>query len=491
LSNPGIDDVARALTEVSERKLDCDHPVEAKPFPLEVLPDSLGNYVQSAAASIGCEEAMIAVPLLAGLSGTIGNTYHVEVTSSWRSSCMLWTMILALSGSGKSPALDLAIKPIRELAADFDREFETKRAQYKAEVVGYERQVKAARKNGNNPGPEPVRPVRRRIDFHDATVEALAQVLSKNTRGGVLIADEIAVWLHGLNMYKSGGRGTDMAKWNEIWNGNTLRIDRKTGDERELHVARPFMAVTGGIQTGVFLQHVDRDSLDSGMLARILVTVSTSIKRPGNRQPVDRQLYQSVLCTYRKLARLDFIRTSDSERPRYIPLCPEALTRFHDWREHWEAETARILNDGIAATMTKLVSYVPRFALILHLTQRVQSNQASTGFTPIETIDLDTVNKAICLAEWFGNEARRVHALVKIPSTTHEELREKILEVVDAKGGWMSVRDVCREHRETRATEARMVLEELASRRLLERRQPAGSTTGRRPGPEFRSISAT
>ena len=493
LENPVI---AQGSDELVELMIKLNPLADARPFPTDVLPTAFSDYIHASANSIGSDQAMIALPILSALSGVIGNSYWVEVLSSWRMPCMIWTIVIAPSGSAKSSSLDCAVQPIRQLAARFDGECEAAMKEYPTQLARHAERKKLMKDGGEDPGPEPEEPVRRRIDFHDVTVEALVSVLSRNPRGGILIADEIQVWLSGFNLYKAKGRGTDLAKWSEIWNGNTLRIDRKTGVEREIHVPKPFMAVTGGIQTELFKSRVDREALDSGMLSRILPSISTDVKQPGNHQAVDKSLRDRVFRTYQRLAGLGYQQTPHGEQPHHLSFSPEASQRFFSWQDAQEGRTTGELRPGVQAAMIKLVSYAPRIAAILELTEQAQRDEAGpvglTWYTPgafrfrsEPTIGMEALERALTLMDWFENEIRRVYSIIHVNLSGHEKLRNSILELFSTLSRPLSARDVYRQFRSSTVTEVKMLLQELVSRNWLIEEPFPRRPQGGRPSPKY------
>ena len=62
---------------------------------------------------------MVAVPTLSVLSGAIGDAVRLELKRSWTEPATLWTVLVAPSGSTKSPAFLHAVRPVsrRELEA--------------------------------------------------------------------------------------------------------------------------------------------------------------------------------------------------------------------------------------------------------------------------------------------------------------------------------------------------------------------------------------
>jgi hypothetical protein len=103
-----------------------------RPFPTRALPAQLEAFVKEAAAAIGCDESFVALPLLAGLAASAGNTRRVRLKSGWCEPMVLWTAIVAGSGQRKSPPFSLALKPLREIQEAAMKEHDAQCAAYKA-----------------------------------------------------------------------------------------------------------------------------------------------------------------------------------------------------------------------------------------------------------------------------------------------------------------------------------------------------------------------
>jgi hypothetical protein len=466
-----------------EAEIEADVEIESLPFPSHRFPGFLPAFVKSAADSLGCDESMVAVPLLATLSGAIGNSCWVEVMPGWRMPGSLWAIVIAESGSGKTPALDAVAKPIRDLGVDFDEQFDKDMNRYREEKALFDVSRKKPQPGEVVPLYGPLKPVRRRIDFQDTTVEALASVLAANPRGGVLIADEARTWLGGFNQYKKGA-GTDMEKWDEIWNGNTLRIDRKTGDEREIHVPRPFVSVTGGTQLSVFKSKINREAVDSGLLARILFCVPNRGSKDRNGLPIDRDLNRSLVNLYGQLAGMNVAKASEKHVPKYVKFSEDAQRRFDEWSKRYRAEAIKNLRPGVKYAMIKITGYVPRLALILQLVKDTLCPPAYDRNLPVAPdpeISVQTLEEAIQLGEWFGNEARLMYALVNIEKNEHEQSTDRILNYLRGQEDGVTVRDIQRATDDFNATQIRDHLEELVTSGLVTKEPVPTTGKGGRP----------
>ncbi len=87
-----------------------------EPFPVDVLPEPIRGLVIDVAKAVGCDTSYVALPLLAGLASAISNSSVIELKRGWTEPSILWTAIVGESGTAKSPALDLAMRPIRDSA---------------------------------------------------------------------------------------------------------------------------------------------------------------------------------------------------------------------------------------------------------------------------------------------------------------------------------------------------------------------------------------
>ena len=70
------------------------------------------------------------MPLLSALAAAIGNTRRIALKRLWSEPAIVWTAIIGASGTLKSPAIDLALRPVRRRQAEAFEDYE--QAKYKA-----------------------------------------------------------------------------------------------------------------------------------------------------------------------------------------------------------------------------------------------------------------------------------------------------------------------------------------------------------------------
>jgi hypothetical protein len=98
-NGPSVGSVLRRATEPTPR---------ASPFPPEHLPPIIGDLVDVAAVSIGCDPVLVAPPALTVTAAWIGNSCAVLLKKGWTEPAAIWSATVAESGGHKSPVFATA-----------------------------------------------------------------------------------------------------------------------------------------------------------------------------------------------------------------------------------------------------------------------------------------------------------------------------------------------------------------------------------------------
>jgi hypothetical protein len=194
-------------------------------FPVSAMPGV--EVIMRAAHGAGVSFDHVAVPLLAIASGVIGTARRIKASRSWTEPAATWAAIVGLSGSGKTPGINVGKRALvevernrRTIINEKRRSHEARREsaklareQWKAKLketaeemvvsLGQYRDVKAAEPMpaaAADPGPfiEP------RLFVTDSTIERLAQLISARPSGELLIVDELAALFLNLSRYSGG-----------------------------------------------------------------------------------------------------------------------------------------------------------------------------------------------------------------------------------------------------------------------------------------------
>jgi hypothetical protein len=252
---------------------------EPPPFPLDVLGKDWGRWVESAAKAASAPTDYVVLPLLVSASALIGNARWAQAVPGWEEPPHLWGAVVGDSGDGKSPAANCLQRDVlpeleRRMIGDFPeryREWQAAVAFDKAATRHYEEEVRAAQKAGDPPKlpemPVPaasdIEPQRPRLRQHDVTIEQVAAILATAAPKGVMIVrDELAGWLLGMNAYNPAGRQF----WLEAYGGNPYRVERKKHGAAPIDIPRLTIAAWGGTQPDRLRDLIA--SADDGLLAR-------------------------------------------------------------------------------------------------------------------------------------------------------------------------------------------------------------------------------
>lgn len=446
------------------------------PFPTDVLPGPWAAFVRQGATALRCDEALVALPLLAVLAAAIGNTRRVHLGGEWFEPAVLWICVVAESGGRKSPAAELAVNLVKARQKRQIKEFRDQVAEYKREIAELKRQ---AREGDGEPTEPPPKPVLRRSVVADITIEKLADVLDDNRRGLLIYRDELAAWLNSFTRYKGKGGGSDEANWLPIYRADALIYDRKTGDKTTIFVPNAACSIAGGIQPGTLARLMTRNFFDSGLCARILFALPPRVPKTYTEDEIDPDVKAAAEASLAALYDLSAEADDDGDpRPVVVTLSREAKARWRRFVDAWglkqfEAEGER------AAALAKLEAIPGRFALLHHVVTH------AAGFGDTDPIGPASIEAGIRLAEWAANECDRVYRV--LGETADERDVRRLVEKVQRHGGRLTAFDLRRSNqgRYPTTADAEADLDRLVSLGLGHWEPVGGGPQGGRPTQVF------
>jgi hypothetical protein len=421
---------AKACT--TSEPVEIEEPTAYEPFPVDALPEPHRALVIHGAESIGCEQALIALPLLAATAGAIGNARRIMLKRGWVEPAVLWAVTVAASGDKKSPGFELGIDGLAQIE---ERAF----AQYRAELDEHKQAVQRWKEAGAE-GQKPEPPTATRFIVRDITVEGLAAILAENWRGVMLARDELSAWVGGFDKYHGGGKGEESAHWLEMYRAGKVTVDRKTGDTKTIHVPRAAVSITGTIQPGTLERVLERRHFENGLAARLLLACPPRQLRQWNEDEVDERLLIPVRRVFERLAGLPMGADGfGNPVPIDLPMTPEGKARWITFYNEHAAEMHGLGDDRLCAAWSKLEGATARFALLVHC---VRAAAQDDTLRDAAAVDVDSIEAAIRLVTWFKGETRRIYGRLAESEDTRDT--RKVLECVQAKGGRVTVRDVGR-----------------------------------------------
>jgi len=397
-----------------------------KRFPSELLSTVPAEYLVAQAEAIGCDSSMVALPLLSSLAAAIGNSRRIELKRGWTEPSIVWSAVVAESGSLKSPAIEAGVAFLHQRQSDAFAQYETDLAQHENDQAQYKAELARWKRRPDGPIPqEPSQPIPDRCLVSDVTVEALAPILQQQPRGVLLAADELGAWLASFNQYK-GGKGSDVEKWLELHRAGTITVDRKQA--APLFVRNASVGVCGGIQPDPFKQALGSENFANGLAARLLTAMPPRTAKEWSEREVEPQLLDRMRSTFNALYSLQF---DAAGHPVNLGLDGEAKKLWVDFVNDWGRQTAN-LHGRYAAANAKLESYAARLALVIQLSEAPRS----------DAVTWPAVERAIELTRWWQRETFRIYR--RFTEKPAETAARRLLDFIVAKGGEVSLRDLMR-----------------------------------------------
>jgi len=455
-----------------------------QPFPVDALPNPVREFVQEAAEAIVCDHSYVALPLFSALAAAIGNTCRIKLKRSWTEPAVLWTAIVGESGTIKGPALDHALRPVREMQEVAIVEYSSATDAFEQKCQDYERDLAEWKhKKQGEPPKKPPKPTLGRFIVSDCTVEALAPILRDNPRGVLMARDELSAWLAGFNQYK-GGKGSDVANWLEMHGARSIIIDRKKEPDRFIYVPRAAVSITGSIQPATLASALGRQYFENGLAARLLLAMPVPPPKEWTEAEIDPAMERTINHLFSGLFGIDLAMNSKGQpSPCVIGLSADGKEAWVDFYNAHAREQANLTGD-LAAAWSKLECYAARLALVIHL---VRWAAGDTTLQSPDAVDAESISSGVRLVEWFGNEDRRVYAV--LGESEEQRQQRRLMELMEKKGGTITVRELTHSNKKDYPTadDAEAVLAGLAKPGgPLKREYVPPSAKGGRPSEVFR-----
>lgn len=343
-------------------------------FPIEVFPLRIQRIISSSHDCQGYPVDYVAAAILAAIAVGIGNSHLVQVKRNWLESPILYMALIGRPGANKSHPLSFAFQPFIEHDYCQNQEYQKLYAEY-------ERTMSMSKKERLEAGLDefPQAPVRSRFLVSDITPEGLSLIHAQNPRGLCLWSDELSAWFKNFNRYNNG---SEEQFWLSVFNAKPTISDRKS-TQSSIFIRRPYISVIGTIQKKILGELVKGERSSNGFIDRILFVMPESVLKSRWN---DRETPEELEIQWQQI--IDKLIAQDCPHDENNELQPQCLPFDED------------------AKYCKLEIYIIRFCLIIQLARW------TCGECDKTTIDLESVNRAILLAEYFRTTAVKVQTAV-------------------------------------------------------------------------------
>lgn len=402
-------------------------------FPLTVLPAPLPTFIRTGSKALGVDPVMVAFPLLASVAAVIGNRRRLQAKRGWEEPPNLYACIIGESASGKTPAHDLALKPIRRLQGFRVAAFRDAMADYRHELSEWEKASKTSR------GEKPEPPIPSELYASSFTKEAVEELLYNNPAGILAERDELSGWLASFGQYKNGN-GDDEQFFLSAYGSCPVKVNRKTGIKM-MFIPAASLSICGGVQPAVFARCLGtRDRQENGLLQRFILGYPQPGDTDFSEDEIPEDAVGGIVNLLEKIIGLPVEDSEDGERfsPRIIRLGADAKAAFIEYHDALGDEIHGSKTSLERSLLSKMRATALRLALLVHTVKEAMG----TARNPYQ-VDLETMQAGITLATWAKNEALRNYALLG-GATVEEGIDLDLLRWIGSKGGDVPVRDIYR-----------------------------------------------
>ena len=378
-------------------------------FPISIFPSKIQKIIREVNDCYGFPIDYVGAAMLVAVSVAVGNTHLARMKEGWDESAILYMALIGRPGANKSHPLSFAMRPFVEHDYEQNRIFEK-------QYLEYQDQLEMSRKERAEKGIDvcPREPVRHRFLVSDITPEGLSLIHSQNRRGLCLLSDELSAWVKNFNRYNNG---SEEQFWLSVFSAKPTMSDRKSS-RSSIFIKQPFISVIGTMQKRILSELAKGERSANGFIDRILfvilkheMSIRWSMKQPSFDVANE---WQNII------SRLMCIECAYDENndilPVIVPFAEEALERLFEWQHNLSDKCDTEPNETLVGIYCKLQIYAIRFCLIIQMA-RWSCNDAGK-----DVIDLISVERAITLAEYFMESAKKVQTILKELSLTAQQL---------------------------------------------------------------------
>ncbi len=413
----------------------------------EFLPAPIANETLKFANDLKVSPEACLTALITALSvcNAIGTELDIRSAQGFQVSPYLFSMIVAESGSMKSPILRMFAKnPIEAVQRGFIDSYKYQLAEYQQKISEWDSMDSSDRLDHFPEGKPTIIDRSRVAYFGDKSIESLFTQFDRYPQQAMLyMKDEIAGLFNDADKYKSG-KGSENTDLMSMFDGTAPPVMR---NDRGL-IASPVkvgLSIFGTIQPEI-LEDFWSDVVDpDGYWSRFLYCYqakslkSLSRKRSGEPNSLP-DLLEKVFKSVSALP------------PVVYNLCDEGYESYAVFYDFLGRQGHAEVHPAISKAYSKALGLTGRLILNLHILEQVC---ASNSVLPVQTVPLRTVVKGINLMEYYLEQ--RMLLMKKL--CNQDSISPQLKAVIDASKrlGWVTARDIQRNNWHLKNIEANKI----------------------------------
>lgn len=408
--------------------------IEEEPYPIDALPDTIRSSVEEVLGFVKAPVSMVATSAISALSLAIQSLFDVQRAERLKSPVGVFSTIIADSGERKSTCDGLFFQAVRDYESEQEEAGKSVANDYKAALAIWESKSNGikdkirllAKENKSTAGLEadlrdlenskPELPRFPRIMYGDITPEELAYKLAKLWPSGGVVSAEAGI------VFGSAGMSGDsvmrnLARLNQLWDGNELAIDRRTSESFKVKGAR--LSVALQVQSSTLLTFFKKSgelARGSGFLARFLLAwpESTQGNRPYSEPPKNWPYLAKFNRRITEILNLPApIDENGSLVPTLLTLTPDAKSA---WIEYYNSIEFELAAGGelfdVRDVASKSADNAARLAALFHVFEG-----------GLGAIGVDALERASRIAAWHLSESRRFFGELALPAEMADAVR--------------------------------------------------------------------
>ena len=474
-----IDEIDNASQQAGEppffepQEEDFSRRREMIPMDVRLLfPIPVAEFIAAVSSAIQVDPAMLALPVAVAMAACIGTSRSLRLNPTWVEPACLWAVTIAASGSNKSAPFRMAMAPLKDLNQELV-------AEYREKLAVFETEKRSCKGGGQDPALHEqanrlVRPPEHRLLVKDVTIEKLAEMLEQNPHGLCLASDELRAWFLSFTRYSGA---SSEPYFLEFYDGSPSTVDRVT--KAPIVLDQPLLSIVGNCQPAIMAKLLTSDAWSSGLAPRFLPCYPPTPFAMYQAPPED----IPEIAAYRQLTRKVFKALVGSKGE--LKLSPD-VEKY--WVTDLNTRRRRIYKlpetSARRSQLSKLNSIQARWALIHHVFFEMSKSDGNCD----KPVAHESMLAGILFADWFDQEAGRVLGLL---TSTGQSVQDDfwVSCLLSFENG-ATPRELFQRYRSklNNAEEAKMILEALASKKLVHRSSVPSGEKGGRPTVRFISL---